>query len=1496
MPRLRRSPKAHIPHNDKFVGRVRELREFHNYIRYLLGHESPPNDDQIYPHFFLLCGEGGMGKSALLRQFYRIALGEGLPVERIIVIDLEYQQFPTSDSLAQVIIQSIKQQYPDFGRHYQQAQARRDELAPKINELHDHWAKWQMLREAGKLEEVMRSLRARASIQENQAAKFGGFAPAYLTLDMEEAAQELKNLQRFEQASKDSPKPFDLVLEQEFGSDARLFQSEQAQGKALREDLYELAETAPLLLMIDTYERADQHDEWFRLNILDDSSDQMLTVLAGRNNLKKDYERTFIGEYERYVKAYNLNERALESEEVRQYLKLVLATTDDLPDELVTEVQEISRGVPVAVEALANQLKEYGDIAPYRGMKFNGLDNRKVVRQVTERFLKYALADAKHDDQKVIERKLRDRQRIRALALLLRRDGDLASALWGVPPVEGEEIVLDLTRRYSFIFAGYGSDNGFASYSREDRLMHDLVREFVRKDTHLDWQHSFDRAALEEGLRRALPIIHERISQAKYTVTPADEADADVYEDLYEDESWKNAILDLLNALLWLGREDEAASLLLNRWIEASYYNVPFAEELVELTTELIPKSRDWRRLLRAMKEEQERDGFAQIARFRNLLEPHAQAVLCYLRAMRIRVWSLTDEDDLKMVNQQLALLEEGHANDRKWSPIHDGIADARYKRASYLFEQGDFNGAFDDCDVSLKFRPDDAASLTGRGAARARLGDQKGAIADWVRSLELRPDDWATLANLGDTKHNMGDLKGALADYDRLIELRPDDAELLANRANIKRSIGDLAGAREDYEHALEQLSNRRTDPDTLTQRGNTKFNMGNYGEALADYNRSLTIRPGDFKTLLSRGSVKHAMGDYAGALADYDLALALRPDDFSALSNRANTKRSMGDQDGAQADFERAIALLKGDADTPFTLIQRGTIKESMGDYEGALADYDRALASRPDDVNTLTKRASLKHSLGDYEGALADYELLLKLQPDNPETLSSRGSARQGRGDFAGAQEDLTKALELLGENLNDVEMLTTRGNVKHNMGDYAGALMDYNWALELRPQDPILLANRANTKLSMGDVHGALADYTSSLDRRPNDVQTLLSRGNLRFTMGDLPGAVADYNQALKLQPNSFDALISRGSTKRMLGDLTGATEDFNLSLEEIPEDDDDPDSLARRGVVKANMGELKAALVDYDRSLELRPDDHQTLFNRGFARHLFGDFAGALQDYERALKLRPGDLSVLSFRANTRLSLSDYAGALEDYDDILKAIPNDMNALINRAITAHSMGAADEFAQYSAAALTLSKELSDGYVGFLIEGIISLNKGEFSEALEHFQQALELRPLDVDMRINCGIMKDKLDNFTGALDDFEQALLIAPQQFHIISCRGGARYKLGDLEGALADFDNLLMRTTDHALTFTNRSLVRYRLGDLKGAAQDLNAALRLNPADSGTMYNVACYYALAGKVAEVVDWLSQAIKIEPSLRDSASRDDHFQALRASPQFMTLFHH
>jgi len=72
----------------------------------------------------------------------------------------------------------------------------------------------------------------------------------------------------------------------------------------------------------------------------------------------------------------------------------------------------------------------------------------------------------------------------------------------------------------------------------------------------------------------------------------------------------------------------------------------------------------------------------------------------------------------------------------------------------------------------------------------------------------------------------------------------------------------------------------------------------------------------------LKGRGWVKSKLGDYAGALADYDRSLELRPDHPDTLTNRGVAKRYLGDCSGTQADFDRSLALRPDDPDIMYNL----------------------------------------------------------------------------------------------------------------------------------------------------------------------------------------------------------------------------------------------------------------------------------------------------------------------------------------------------------------------------------------------------------------------------------------------------------------------------------------------------------------------------------------------------------------------------------------------
>ncbi len=95
-------------------------------------------------------------------------------------------------------------------------------------------------------------------------------------------------------------------------------------------------------------------------------------------------------------------------------------------------------------------------------------------------------------------------------------------------------------------------------------------------------------------------------------------------------------------------------------------------------------------------------------------------------------------------------------------------------------------------------------------------------------------------------------------------------------------------------------------------------------FAEALASFDRALTLKPDAAATLYSRGVVLGEMGRHAEALANYDRALALQPGLTLANGNRALSALNINDwARTAEIAPEIAAMVRAGIAIPPQTLL---------------------------------------------------------------------------------------------------------------------------------------------------------------------------------------------------------------------------------------------------------------------------------------------------------------------------------------------------------------------------------------------------------------------------------------------------------------------------------------------------------------------------------------------------------------------------------------------
>ncbi|MDE2787809.1 MAG: tetratricopeptide repeat protein [Chloroflexota bacterium] len=185
------------------------------------------------------------------------------------------------------------------------------------------------------------------------------------------------------------------------------------------------------------------------------------------------------------------------------------------------------------------------------------------------------------------------------------------------------------------------------------------------------------------------------------------------------------------------------------------------------------------------------------------------------------------------------------------------------------------------------------------------------------------------------------------------------------------KRVQEDPEFAKMWHETAVELLDGN--DEDRKIARHMLRDHFGLSEDKIQALQSARADAPRDAAYFFRFGTYKMDACDYAEAIANFDRAITLEPDNPDAYHSRGIAKDGQGDYAGAVADFDHAIALDPDDADIYHN---RGVAKAEQGDYAGAIADYDRVIALDPINVAVHDDRAVAQAGLEGRAGAVAGY----------------------------------------------------------------------------------------------------------------------------------------------------------------------------------------------------------------------------------------------------------------------------------------------------------------------------------------------------------------------------------------------------------------------------------------------------------------------------------------------------------------------------------------
>jgi tetratricopeptide (TPR) repeat protein len=229
-------------------------------------------------------------------------------------------------------------------------------------------------------------------------------------------------------------------------------------------------------------------------------------------------------------------------------------------------------------------------------------------------------------------------------------------------------------------------------------------------------------------------------------------------------------------------------------------------------------------------------------------------------------------------------------------------------------------------------------------------------------------------------------------------------------------------------------------------------EYQAGNLETVAEIYRLMLAKVPRAAELHNNLGAILQLRERYDEALACYDKAVTLKPDYANAFYNRGFVLRKLNRVEDALASYEKAIALNPNHTEAHNN---RGALLQWLRRYNEARASYDKAIALNLNHVEAHNNRGTTLMSLGDVAGAEKMFQRAVELKPDFAEALFNLSSIRK---HLAPDQMEINRLRELLGRanlSVDDREQLHfSLGKIFDDCGNYDEAFESYWQGNELR----------------------------------------------------------------------------------------------------------------------------------------------------------------------------------------------------------------------------------------------------------------------------------------------------------------------------------------------------------------------------------------------------------------------------------------------------------
>ena len=488
------------------------------------------------------------------------------------------------------------------------------------------------------------------------------------------------------------------------------------------------------------------------------------------------------------------------------------------------------------------------------------------------------------------------------------------------------------------------------------------------------------------------------------------------------------------------------------------------------------------------------------------------------------------------------------------------------------------------------------------------------------------------------------------------------------------------------------------------------------------------------------------------------------------------------------------------------------------------------------------------------------------------------------------------DEDQALKLLSDQIkstpDNVECWLLMCRIYRNQKEYGRAMSSVNEAI------------RVNKPKKSGFVNSTLYWWKSSvyddMDNNEQEIEWLKKAldaarkdnkenvQNISFDLGQAYYETKKYDESdavyrQMVKEDETDQAAMTGLARNMIQreDYAGAVRMLDASQKY---GDDYSETYRFRSEAYDKMGETDKAIDDALLWFEKDEDAYDSAIIKLMMKHRTYAIAKAKTSMKSSDSKDAWRVLLLSIYEEA----GEYENAIKEYDSLEEDYGKDEYIYAHRADCYDKLGLTD----MALSEIEKAIELEADYSNICSKGGILRTAGRYAEAIEVFDQAIEVDPLYAFAYYAKGWCHELSGDDDKAMECYDLGIDLDKEYAYIYLMRGQIHLKRGDKIKAEEDFNTVLQLDT----VVTDGSCRQYALhflGRDDEADEWMQKLIDDEPYDMGHYYDKACLYSRMGRTDEAVKALETALEMGYCAFTHIENDDDMDAIRGRNDFRAL---